>query len=122
VLAAAVAFVVMLGALLALGSPSARPHVHVGRPAFGGLRAAGSPTEFAGKHCTVTFTDSTGNHDWHTPANWTPGRLPGPADVACIPAGKKVVVKHDVKVKSLVNHGDLTIAGGNVDFGHGESG
>jgi hypothetical protein len=124
VLGAVLTFAVALGAFMALASPSARPHVkvHVRKPAFGGMRVAGSPTEFASDGCTIVFTDSTHNHDWHTSANWAPARLPGPDDVACVPAGKKVVIKHDLKVKRFVNHGDMTLAGGNADFGSGVSG
>ena len=126
--ASVVAFAVVMGGLLALasGGPTVQKHV---RHAFAsglpiGAAAAGpsASAEFAGKGCTIIWTDRTHNHDWHTPANWSPVRLPGPDDVACIPAGTKVVIKHDLKVKGFINHGDLTLACGNANFGSGENG
>src|SRR5215211_1703600 len=82
--AALATFAIALGGFVALGSPSARPHlrVHVKKPVFGGHRVAGMPGEFAGQGCTIQFTDDTHNHDWHTAANWSPVRVPRPSDLA----------------------------------------
>jgi hypothetical protein len=121
-----ITFGICLAGFMALASSGAKVRVKGGSGSqVGGaiaLALAGKSGEFAGSGCTIVFTDTTHNHDWHTVANWAPARLPGPDDVACVPAGSKIVIKHDVKVKRFVNHGDMTIAGGNVDFGSGTSG
>lgn len=126
VVAATVAsFAVVFGGVLVLAAAAPKGHVHVPRPRpfnTGYVSASTAAAEFVHDHCTIVWTGRAGNQDWHTRGNWAPLRLPEPDDTACIPAGGKVTIKHDVKVARFVNHGDLTLAGGNVDFGSATSG
>jgi hypothetical protein len=45
-----------------------------------------SGTGRAGPACTVTWTGAAGDQQWTTAKNWSPARVPGTKDIACVPA------------------------------------
>lgn len=69
--------------------------------------------------CTIAWDGGAGTDDWHHSANWTPDRLPGPSDVACVDAsvaGNEVVLRADVvtQVQAVQTDNWLVLQGGSL--------
>jgi hypothetical protein len=90
--------VLAAGALLLVGGSASASRARAGAPA-----------------CTITYTAGYQPDplDWEQAKNWSAGRLPGPSDYACIPAGISgtVSVGNGAKVEgvSVANAGGLRL-------------
>jgi hypothetical protein len=57
---------------------------------------------------------------WETPGYWSTGKVPGPADTACIPAGGSVRVREGTsEAGALHSKGEVVISGGTLNLANG---
>lgn len=55
----------------------------------------------------AVFTNSSGDGNWHNPANWSTNRVPGSNDHVVIPEGKRCSFSGAAMVQSVTVQGDL---------------
>jgi hypothetical protein len=67
-----------------------------------------------GGSCSDSWTGASGN--WQEPQAWSTGSVPGPSDVACVPAGITVQVTGTDQSGVLKSAGDLVISGGSLEL------
>ena len=69
--------------------------------------------------CTDTWQGPNGGA-WQTAGNWSAGVVPGPSDIACVPAGTTVDVTAGTnQTGSLRDQGGLAISGGSLEVANG---
>ncbi len=75
-------------------------------------------SEGAAGDCTVTWDGGGLTNYWQNAANWNPDTLPGPSDVACIPAGITVVYSSGgaTTVSAISGDGALDLVFGSLSI------
>ena len=68
--------------------------------------------------CNVDWDGGAATTSWHDAANWNPDTLPGPSDVACIPAGVTVVYSSGgaTTVSAVSGEGALDLVFGSLSI------
>lgn len=66
--------------------------------------------------CTTSFDNDSDDSTWQNPLNWSGDTLPGPSDVACVPAlDSPVVLSAGVhSIAALDSQASLTLSGGSL--------
>jgi hypothetical protein len=83
------------------------------QPALPAATSATRLRPMRARGCTDTWTAATTTSDWTSAANWSAGRIPGPADRACIPDGALVSLSNGTStaVGSVAVEGTLSLDG-----------
>src|SRR5438445_2015325 len=55
--------------------------------------------------CTINWTGTVGDNQWTTAGNWSPVRIPGSSDYACIPSSstQAVAISSGINIVKGVN-------------------